>query len=89
MSAVIVDPSEMRSFERALRELSDEVDVRRLQLERQVIDMRSFWDDEKYASFTRNQEVLMLEMQVFTRLCDRYSEYLRRKAVAAEAYLGH
>ncbi len=88
MADVIVDPSEMREFERSLRELRNEIDARRAQLEQQVHDIRAFWNDEKYKNFVRRKEELMLEIQIFTKMCDRYSDYLRRKAAAVDAYLG-
>lgn len=87
MPQIIVDPSEMRKFEAALRELQVEIDARRTQLEGQITDVRSFWDDEKYQQFLRKSEELMLQVQYFSKLCDQYCEYLMRKASAAEAYL--
>jgi uncharacterized protein YukE len=87
MSQIIVDPSEMRKFEVALRELQVEIDARRSQLETQIADVRSFWEDEKYTQFQRQSEELMLEVQYFSKLCDQYCDYLNRKAAAAEAYL--
>lgn len=87
MPQIIVDPSEMRKFEAALRELRGEIDARRSRLESEIADVRSFWDDEKYREFQRKSEELMLEVQYFSKLCDQYCEYLTRKASAAEAYL--
>lgn len=87
MPQIIVDPSEMRKFEAALRELRGEIDARRSQLEAQITDVRSFWDDVKYQQFLRKSEELMLQVQYFAKLCDQYCQYLTRKAAAAEAYL--
>ena len=87
MPQIIVDPLEMRTFEAALRELRVEIDDRRMQLEAQIDDVRSFWEDEKYRQFQRQSEDLMLEVQYFSKLCDRYCDYLNRKAAGAEAYL--
>lgn len=87
MPQIIVDPSEMRKFEVALRELRVEIDARRTQLEAQITDVRSFWDDVKYQQFLRKSEELMLQVQYFSKLCDQYCGYLTRKASAAEAYL--
>ena len=88
MSQIIVDPTELRRFEGALRHLRVEIDARRGALAEQTRAVRAFWDDEKYRDFQRRSEELMLEIQHFARLCDRYCEYLRRKAAAADAYLG-
>ena len=88
MTQIIVDPSELRRFEAALRELRTEIDARRQELGAHIGSVRSFWDDEKYSSFERRSEVLLIEIQYFTKLCDRYCEYLGKKAAAAEAYLG-
>lgn len=88
MTQIIVDPSEMRKFEAALRELRIEVDARRQLLEAQIVDVRSFWDDEKYQQFQRQSEELMLQVQHFSKLCDQYCDYLTKKAIAAEHYLG-
>ena len=87
MTQIIVDPSEMRKFEAALRELRVEVDARRQQLEGQIVDVRSFWEDEKYQQFQRQSEELMLQVQLFSKLCDQYCDYLIEKATAAERYL--
>ena len=88
MTQIIVDPSEMRKFEASLRDLRVEVDARRQQLEGQIVDVRSFWDDEKYQQFQRQSEELMLQVQNFSKLCDQYCDYLTKKARAAEVYLG-
>ena len=87
MAQIIVDPSEMRKFEVALRELRSEIDARRNQLSAQIGEARSFWDDVKYTEFQRKSEELMLEVQYFSKLCDQYCDYLRNKAAAAEAYI--
>ena len=87
MAQIIVDPSEMRRFEVALRELQGEIDARRNQLAAQIGEVRSFWDDAKYREFQRKSEELMLEVQYFSKLCDQYCNYLRNKAIAAETYL--
>ena len=89
MTAVIVDPSEMREFARALRELSADIEARRRSLERQIVDVSKFWNDEKYRKFVKRQEELMLEIQYFSRKSELYCEYLRKKAFAADAYLGN
>lgn len=88
MSQVIVDPSELRKFETALRELSGEIEARRRQLEQRVSQTASFWKGEKHTEFVRRQEELSLEIQVFYKLCDRYCTFLQKKAAAADAYLG-
>ena len=87
MPQIIVDPSEMRKFEAALRELRVEIDARRAQLEGQITDVRSFWNDEKYQQFLRKSEELMLQVQYFSKLCDQYCDYLHKKATAAEFFL--
>lgn len=87
MPQIIVDPSEMRKFEAALRELRGEIDARREQLEGQISDVRSFWNDEKYQQFLRESEELMLQVQYFSKLCDHYCDYLHKKATAAELFI--
>lgn len=87
MPQIIVDPSEMRKFEAALRELRGEIDARRTRLEAQITDVRGFWDDVKYQQFLRKSEELMSQVQYFSERCDQYCEYLTRKASAAEVYL--
>lgn len=88
MVAILIDPDELKTFELSLRELGGEVQAHRVDLERETQEVQQFWDDEKYKKFCREQEDLMLQIQVFEKLCERYCEYLIRKAVAAEAYLG-
>ncbi len=88
MSQIIVDPSEMRKFETSLRELRVEIDARRSMLGQQITEVRNFWEDEKYRQFQRKSETLMLEVQYFSKLCDKYCDYLNKKAAAAEMYLG-
>lgn len=88
MPQIIVDPSEQRQFIAALQELRIEIDARRSQLEAQITDVRSFWDDEKYRKFQRQTEELMSQVQHFSKLCDRYCDYLDKKAGLGEMYLG-
>ena len=87
MVSIFVDPNELKVFEASLRELRGEVCAHRVSLEKETSDVQSFWDDQKYKKFSREQEDLMLEIQVFEKLCDRYCEFLIKKAVAAEEYL--
>jgi len=88
MVQIIVDPDKMRQFERALRELRGEMALRRNVLNHQMQEVRNFWDDEKYRRFQRQHEQLALELQAFEKIADRYCDFLRRKATAADAYLG-
>ena len=89
MPQIIADPSEMQQFAAALKELRGEIDARRSQLEGQIADVRSFWDDEKYQQFLRKSEELMSQVQYFSKLCNQYCEYLNRKAQPlSELYLG-
>lgn len=87
MVSIFVDPNELKTFELSLRELRGEIQSHRFSLERETADVQNFWNDEKYRKFRREQEDLMLQVQVFEKLCDRYCEYLLRKAAAAEMYL--
>lgn len=89
MAQVIVDPEKMRLFERALRELRGNIAQRRNILAQQVKEVSSFWDDQKYRDFQRNQETVALELQAFENIADNYCEFLLRKAAAADAYLGN
>lgn len=87
MSSVVVDPVELRRFEASLRELTREVRARRINLEKETSDVSSFWNDERYRRFVKEQETLMLQIQIFERLSEQYSDFLRRKAAAADDLL--
>lgn len=88
MASILVDPAEMRNFEQRLRAMKREMEERRKRLEAETREIRSFWNDRKYREFVKRQEELMLQIQVFTKMCDKYCTYLLKKAAAAEAYLG-
>lgn len=88
MSSIFVDPNELRKFANALNELAGDVRAHRNNLEKETSDIRSFWDDSKYRDFVDRQETLMLQVQIFERLCERHYERLIDKAAKADAYLG-
>lgn len=88
MPQIIVDPDKMRQFERALRELAGEFAASRQALNQKIDDVKQFWKDEKYQAFVRKQESLAIEMQMFERTAAIYCDYLQKKAIAADAYLG-
>lgn len=87
MASVILDPAEIRSFRAALAELRDEICNHRLDMERETTEAQSFWRDELFKKFRREQEDLLFQIQVFEKLCDNYGDFLNRKANVSEEYL--
>lgn len=87
MAAVILDPSELRSFRTSLAELRDEIYSHRLAMERETVEARSFWSDDLFKKFSREQDELLFQVKMFEKLCDDYGDFLERKARASEEYL--
>ena len=87
MARVELDPAEIRAFRNALMDLGSRTRSRRFELESGVQEARSFWDDGRYKDFRALHESLMLEVQEFERFCEKFCDFLRRKADAADAFL--
>lgn len=87
MVAVILDPAEIRSFRAALAELRGDIYNHRLAMERETTEAQSFWRDELFKKFQREQEELLFQIQIFEKLCDNFDGFLGRKATVSEEYL--
>lgn len=88
MAQIHVDPERVRQFERELREIRRKCADRRKTFNQQVQDIRSFWNDNKYRIFLQKQEKLDHDLQRLEQCADEYCNFLRRKAAAADEYLG-
>ena len=88
MAQIDVDPDRMRQFERELREVRRKCADRRKIFNQQIQDIRGFWKDEKYRIFLQKQEKFDHDLQRLEQRADEYCDFLRRKAAAADEYLG-
>ncbi len=88
MAQIHVDPERMRQFERELREIRRKCADRRKIFNQQIQDIRGFWNDDKYRIFLQKQEKFDLDLQRLEQRADEYCDFLRRKAAAADEYLG-
>ena len=88
MSAVILDPAEIRAFRASLAELRDDIFGHRLAMEKETTEAQSFWRDELFKKFRREQEELLFQIKIFEKLCDNFGDDLDRKANVSEDYLG-
>ncbi len=88
MTQIIVDPIELRKFATALQELRSEFAADRRYLNTHLDAINAFWNDAKYRKLRSSSTEVMLAIDDFVATCDRYCDYLERKAAAAEAYLG-
>jgi hypothetical protein len=78
----------MRQFERELQEIRRKCSDRRKIFNQQIQDIRGFWNDDKYRIFLQKQEKLDHDLLRLEQRADEYCDFLRRKAAAADEYLG-
>lgn len=88
MAQIHIDPEKMRHFERELREIRRKCADRRKTFNKQIKEIRSFWNDDKYSIFLQKQEKFDRELQRLENQAEEYCDFLLRKAAAADAYLG-
>jgi hypothetical protein len=86
---VIMDPREARRFAGFLDERGKELREinRRVSLHIRELGMNG-WQDHRYQEFLRQFDEASTLLQVFLEHADKYADYLRRKAVPIERYLG-
>lgn len=88
MAQIHVDPEKMRQFEKELRNMREQCAARRKIFNQQVVEIRSFWNDEKYRVYLQKQEKFDLDLQRLEKQAGDYCDFLLRKAAAADAFLG-
>ncbi|MCX6344890.1 MAG: WXG100 family type VII secretion target [Armatimonadetes bacterium] len=84
---VEANPRELRDFAKFLEEKCGELRSRTSQVKGEFEGMRGVWTDAKYHQFARMFEQAMQEIDRFTKIGDKYSDYLERKAKPLEDYL--
>lgn len=87
---IIIDPREARRFADFLDKRGKDLKEtsRRVSLHVQELGMNG-WQDSRYKDFLRQYDEASALLQVFLQHADKYADYLRRKAVPIERYLGH
>lgn len=88
MAQVIVNPRLMVAFADELGRLKVEMQSWEAELDREMKALKTTWNDQRYLRFNRAVSVASVQLQAFYGRCNNYVEYLRRKAGAAERYLG-
>lgn len=81
------NPASQRAFSKFLRELSSELAKQEMAIELGRQKLGETWQDRKYREFSRVLEETYSELQKFYSQAERYSDYLDRKAAAAERFL--
>ncbi|WP_209428305.1 hypothetical protein [Pararhodobacter sp. SW119] len=88
MAQIDITPERLRQFESELREIRRLCSNRRSLQNQQVEDLKAFWDDGKYQAFVARHTKFDLALTRLEFQMDHYSDFLRRKAAAADAFLG-
>lgn len=87
MAQIIVNPRQMVAFSHELGRLIVEMKSWEAELDRDLKGLKSTWNDDRYARFNQAVTTASVQLQIFYNRCDTYTEYLCRKAAAAERYL--
>ncbi len=87
MSQIIVDPNELRRFNRLLLTEAGSMEGQKKSLSQKFSSLGEFWRDAKYERFGRELEASMKQIELFQKEASRFSAFLERKARAADNYL--
>ena len=75
-------------FAKVLEEESQEVKAHNAAVGRSLVELQTSWRDKKYDAFVRTFDDSTLRLAKFLEQCDRYSDYLRKKAtIVQQGYL--
>jgi hypothetical protein len=84
----IFGPREARQFASLLQERASELRRVDAVVSRRLLELgTSDWRDERFLQFEKRYEEASIQLQQFARHCEKYADYLRRKAVPIERYL--
>jgi uncharacterized protein YukE len=87
MSQIITDPAAMLSFSHTVKECSERLKKEERDLFGELHELGATWKDQKYRQFDRLIVESSRELAAFHTAADRYSEYLVKKARAAQRFL--
>lgn len=86
---IVIDPREARRFAGFLGERSKDLREINRRVSLHVLELgMNGWEDARYRDFLRQFDEASTLLQVFLEHADKYADYLRRKAVPIERYLG-
>ena len=88
MSQIIVNPKDMTAFAADLDVLAGKMRIREQQLNAGIKALGVNWKDDRYHRFSKSVTEASVQLQAFYNTAARYTAFLRRKAGAAERYLG-
>ena len=85
----IIDPKEARHFAQFLEERAKDIKALDSKTYRMLLDLKlSHWQDGRYQQFEKRYEEASNLVQAFLDHSQKYADYLRKKAVPIERYLG-
>lgn len=87
MPQIITDPQSMKQFAHLLRDTSQTLKEEENQLFQELNKLGATWKDQRFQHFDRLITESASELASFHTSCDRYSDFLMRKAAAAEKFL--
>lgn len=87
MAKVIIDPTEVRRFARALHAKSGDLNSRKNAMEAAFRQLNEHWKDKKYHQFEQTFESTSKLLNDFLKKAEAYLSYLRKKAEKVENYL--
>lgn len=85
--AVIVTPSQLRTFSQSLHDSMQRLAGANRQMRDSAAAARAVWKDAKYDTFRANLDRCADEIEKFGRTGARYAEFLEEKARLASKYL--
>ena len=87
MPQVSANPDEMRRFAKALDEIAESVQQKRMNTSRSFENLHHTWRDAKYVQFEKTFSSAVQDLDGFLKSAQKYSEFLRRKAAALDRYM--
>lgn len=83
----IVNPEEVRRFAAALKRYNEEITNSTRRVQGQFRQLGSTWRDQEYKRFEQEFQQATNAIRRFLNTSEQYTQYLKRKAEAAQRYL--
>jgi uncharacterized protein YukE len=87
VTQIITSPASMKQFANELHRNSEALKKEERLLFQELSALGATWKDQRFQHFDRLITESALELAAFHTSSDRYSEFLLRKAAAAEKFL--
>jgi uncharacterized protein YukE len=88
MSQAVVNPDDLESFVRNLKQFNSQLEQNVNALQGQFARLGETWRDQEHAKFAQEFEQTMRTLHTFTRVSNAHIPILQRKIQAIRDYLG-